>query len=155
MSDDEPDFFEENIETNREVCSNCFRKVIIVIPKEERTPLHANESIKRMIADGRYPGKESEMCYPSISDVNQRHTPSTGIACECGVIDHDTKLRPLNKDQMIGRSKRLLNRLEAMGYDVDKDEFFDVVRSMKEDPNKQFDDREIFATAIEDSVNHG
>lgn len=155
MSDDESDFFEENIETNREVCSNCFRKVIIVIPKEERTPLRANESVKRMIADGRYPGKDSEMCYPSISDVHQRHTSSTGIACECGVIDHDTKLRPLTKEKMIDHSHRLIERLEKMGHEVDKDEFFDVVRSMKEDPNKQFDDREIFATAIEDSVNNG
>lgn len=155
MSEDEPDFFEENIETNREVCSNCFRQVLIVIPKEERTPAQANQSVEQMVADGRYPGEEAEMCYPSLSDVDQRHTSSTGIACECGVIDHDTKLRPLSKDQMIGRSKRLLNRIEEQEYDVDKDDFFDVVRDMKEDPDEQFDDREIFATAIEDSLNHG
>lgn len=145
------DLMEEEIEDNREVCSNCFRKVLIVIPKEERTPANASSNIEAMVSDGRYPNDGAEVCYPTVTGRNQS---STGIACECGVIDHDTKLRPLKKERVMENAKRLTDRLEEHEYSVDDTLFLDIVRDMKEDPANQFDDREIFTTAIEFSVDY-
>lgn len=139
-----------SLESDREVCSNCYRKSIIWIPQEEMIPSSASTSIEQMVADGRFPGKESEICYPTVG----KDRFGSGVACKCGVVDTYTKIRPLTKERTLDCTPRIIRRLEERGLDVDEDEFYDVVRSMKEDPSVQFDDREIFLTAIEDSINN-
>lgn len=143
-----PEAILRSLENDRGVCSNCFRNSIEWIPKEERIPPTASTLIEQMISDGMFPGKESEICYPTVGTGRR----GSGVACKCGVVDTYTKVRPLSKERALDCTGRLINRIEERGIELDEDEFYDVVRSMKSEPSNQFDDRDIFLTAIADST---
>lgn len=159
-SDEEKSVFQAEIQgpENSDICDNCFRRTHVVVENWEPIKFDArtkewkihrpSKKVRKLLQPKRFPvdGNIIQAFDPWKSCGTY---PGTFSTCECGVISKGAKLRPLDKRQMIQHGERVCERLEESDYDIDRDSFFDTLRMLKEDPDEQFADEDIFIQATE------
>ncbi len=147
---DEDSVFFRRIESNSDICSNCYRRVRYTIPSRDFLPEFMNESNKEMHSD--------EMEYdPDVDgdffDDQRSGRPSVFQRyCPCGAVDLDLKLRPMDKDEVMDVAQRIEKHLLEQEVEFDIDTFYDSVRSEKSNPDNQFNEEKIFEVSIERAI---
>lgn len=153
MSDelDRDSVFYKKIESNEDICSNCYRRVRYTVPSDEFLPERMNDSTKQMISDERIYREEVDGEY--FDDKNNSGSPSVFRRfCPCGSVELDIKLRPLGSDEVMDLARRIEARLEEEQVNFDSDIFYDSVRDKKSDPDKQFNEEKIFEESVEGAL---
>lgn len=145
-------WFEAVIWHSREVCSHCF------------TPLRRLATIERdhwgnavevsTLTEGAVRGFDHEPAPPTAmgSAPLARERTTCG---ECGSVGGLAMSDPLSEREAVDRVPALIGRLESLGHVVDAGEVYDAVRELKTDPERQANDKRIFATAAALGVMHG
>lgn len=78
------------------------------------------------------------------------------LICECGVYHSQDTIRPVSKDTAIEMTHRLVERLDEVGVEVDKDKLYDEVRERFSDPDMQGKQDRAFKEAVQLAVmSHG
>lgn len=143
--------FVRKLQWNRAVCSNCFRRLydpaeINYLVQNDGYPKPVRKSLKDVLLPHRdfLPGIES-VPYPAAGVGMTR-------SCKCGMLSHSTTMRPVDTGTLITLGTRVVDRLEEQDYQLDEDEFFDSIRSMKSDPDEQHKDDSILERAVSEAV---
>lgn len=142
--------FDELIMGNPDVCSNCFRKIrdryqinLVNVKGEAHELRRSTEKIVR--TDNDY--NDSELA----DFVESDETCENGVPyCECGIVlpGFETE-RPLSKAKFLENRNRLVDRLEEVGLDFDRDEFREYCYQAKTNPDNQFCEHRIYRHAID------
>lgn len=139
---DEDSQFFRKVESNSDICSNCYRRI--------RHRLQPHHSLPEAVGQKLEYTNEAYFAY--FDDSQESGRPSIKRSyCECGFAD-DGKLRPFDKDEMMDISLRVVERLEEEGIEINHDVFFDYVREAKSDPDMQFNEEVIFEDATQKSI---
>lgn len=134
--------FYKKIESNPNICTNCYRRL--------SQKLEPHESMPDCVA----PKKEYEnsVHFDYFDDKEKSGKPSVQrSSCKCGFVDSG-KIRPLDKKEFMKVAVRVRNRLEEEEIDFDEDIFFDKVREEKANPDNQFNEEVILENAIDKSL---
>lgn len=169
----------EEVRSDPDVCSNCFRRThdryernyrLEVVQKEDEDgklrwtvePVEVTQEVKRVFDPVQQEVVE-ELEAAIETDVyklpeNVIRIPERGghrgfvTACECGFRyspESDWKNRPLDKSTFFDYAENLLARLRESGASIDEDTYFEELDARKSDPDNQFADDRIFREAIE------
>lgn len=134
--------FYENIEGNRSICSNCYRRLI----DAKLTPHH---TLPDTVSD--YVEYSDSIYFDYFDDHAGTGRPSVKESyCECGAVDN-VKIRPFDKEEMIEVAVRVNKRLEEEDIEFDTDVFFRVVKEGKSDPDNQFNEEKLLEKAVEEA----
>lgn len=144
MTDDDESFFDKQFEHDREICSNCYRRVRTVVSVEDYAPEFLNDSLRDTLADDIEHAPHTELDYPPPD----RNAHSFRRVCECGCVDTGAKIRPLSKEKVMTYVGHIADRLDEKDFEFDEDVLYDTARAMKENPEYQFDEERIFEAAI-------
>lgn len=92
------------------------------------------------------------MDFDYFGDEHNSGRPSIHRAyCECGFVDSG-KIRPLDTDQLIQVSIRVLERLDEEDIEIDENVFFSHIRAEKSNPDSQFNEEAILEKATEGAI---
>lgn len=142
--------FKSVIQQNREVCSNCFRRI-----RTHEMPSHVNRftatdpviPIRRTVKDY-FTGFYENSLNLEESDY--------GSACKCGSIGHSTTSRTadnsLTKPQAIELSIPLGVRLRESGVDFDGATLVRTIFILKSQPEVANCDDEIFGVSVQRAI---
>ena len=143
-------WFEAVIWHSREVCSHCF------------TPLRRLATIERdhwgnavevsTLTEGAVRGFD-EVALDAHGAITKH--PERTTCGECGSVGGLAMSDPLSEREAVDRVPALIERLESLGHVVDAGDVYDAVRELKTDPERQANDKRIFATAAALGVIHG
>lgn len=139
---DDDSTFSQKVEYNREVCTNCYRRLYF-----EYEPHHSHPDSVSDIRE-----YDENVGFDYFSDRGKTGHPSVPRShCKCGSVD-GSKIRPFDKEDTVNAAIRIKNRLEEQDVDIDVETYFDVVKRKKSDPEKQFNEEVIFEEAVEKSL---
>lgn len=134
--------FSEKIEHNKNICSNCYRRLITKILEPHNT-LPDVVTQQREYSDSVY--------FDYFGDEYESGRPSRKKSyCECGSVD-DGKIRPFDESQMMDVAVRVRQRLAEKDVEVDEDVFFESIKS--EFPDHRFNEEKILEKATERAIN--
>lgn len=149
---DDPDLFVERIQQNPNVCSNCFRRTHVRFRLTHRYQTYDGELVCEEVDGEAYPKPRRARKGVTVRDVfpaDQAASTHETNRCPCGAYSNYTTLRPLDKDRLIEYGQRVaeeFNRQEDVRFDDDA--FFDTLRELKSNPDRQFEDDSIFTEAV-------
>ena len=135
--------FYRKIESNPNICTNCYRRLsFIAKPDEDR--MHHSVTPKREYQD--------HVDFDYFDDKHETGRPSVKRSfCKCGFVDAG-KIRPLEKSELMEVAVRVRERLEEEDVSFDKDIFFESVRIEKSNPDNQFNEEAILENAVNESL---
>lgn len=100
------------------------------------------------------PRRSTEQTERAVLMAEQPASSHMTDVCECGTYKNSTTVRPLTKRRMIEYGKHLADELERRpDIEIDRDVFFDTLRTLKSDEDRQFEDDSLFAAAVQQSCN--
>lgn len=135
--------FYRKIESNPNICTNCYRRLSFVAKPDENR-MHYSVTARREYQD--------HVDFDYFDDKHESGRPSVKRSfCKCGFVDSG-KIRPLDAKELMNVSTRVRDRLEEENIDVDVDVFFDTIRNEKSNPDNQFNEEAILEEAIERSL---
>lgn len=138
---DKESTFNEKVERNSEICSNCYRRLKY---RYESGGPEINTD---------YCEYEDHVGFGYVKDEIHTKRPSVKRSyCSCGVIDQGVKFRPFNAEDFKEAAIRVSSRLEEQDISFDKDVFFNFVREEISDPSFQFNEEVILEEAVENAV---
>jgi hypothetical protein len=144
----EESIYEEEIEQNNEICSNCFRRIKFSIEPPERIPSFVSD-IQEYESHAESVWVEENKQVEGKADAGRPNVKRT--ACKCGCVSAYTKVdRPVKDYQKY--SERIIERLYEEGFTVNESQFLDCVHSLKSDPDYQHKPEAIFNEATEFST---
>lgn len=147
-------FFDELLFENPEVCSHCFSRI------RDRT-----EHDTEFLGTGNRPTETLERAGKGVVGHDERQlddygaitTPFARTYCgECGSpggTDDPKRIRSLQ--QVRGHGDAILRRLHEAGYYPDVQTFYTALERLKQNPDRQGQDREILAAASFLAVERG
>lgn len=134
--------FYRKIESNPNICTNCYRRISQEIEPHETMP-------ECVTAEREY---QDSVYFGYFDDRHKSGRPSVQRSfCKCGFVDAG-KIRPLDKKELMEVAVRVRDRLEEEEIQFDEDIFFDCVKAEKSDPDNQFNEEAILEKAIERSL---
>lgn len=134
--------FENEIEHDANICSNCYRRIKYRFEPHESMPDTVNSILE-------YTDSTS---FDYFHDKEGTGRPCVKTSyCECGFAD-DGKIRPLDKEEMLSCAVRIDERLNEKDIDHNSDVFFNIVRQEATDPDSQFNEEKSFEKAVEHSI---
>lgn len=150
MSVSKPDYLEEDsvfvqkVESDRNVCSSCYRKI-----REHSDP---HPDLPDVVSGITEYNPDTETGY--FDDFKFSGRPSVKHRyCVCGVVDwNDAKIRPLSLDEMMETAERVSERLAESGVEHDRDVFLSYVEDHAQLPEYQFREEKVFEEAVEVSL---
>ena len=148
------EWFEDEIWHDHRVCSNCFAalKATCWLEWTDNGKQKSTEDAWRT-PDAEL-GEDLEDPPESVVSVQPKATSRTTCR-QCGSVGGLSQRDPLDRQTARQCGLRLARRLGDRGYDVDEYELVAVVGQLKSDPERQADDKKIFATAAALGVKHG
>lgn len=168
LEKEEKTVFQEVVEEDPGVCENCFRRTHQVeedwAPNQERLVtrgydghFHSMDASDRQekFSDKRFsPIDENvEKVYPERREA--KGAPKGRNVCErCGILD-SSKIRPVSKSDAIQFTLNLIDRLEEAEESFDEDVLFTCVKRLKERPDHQALDDDIFAASVKVAIRYG
>jgi len=135
--------FYRKVESNPNICTNCYRRISFVAkPDEER--MHHSVTARREYED--------HVEFDYFDDKHETGRPSVKRSfCKCGFVDTG-KIRPLDKKELMKVAVRVRNRLDEEEIEFDEDEFFGSVKREKSNPDNQFNEEAILENAVNESL---
>ena len=135
--------FYRKIESNPNICTNCYRRISFVAkPDEER--MHHSVTARREYED--------HVEFDYFDDKHETGRPSVKRSfCKCGFVDAG-KIRPLDKKELMKVAVRVRDRLDEEEIEFDEDEFFGSVKREKSNPDNQFNEEAILENAVNESL---
>lgn len=151
-TDESPDLFAEYLQRNRDVCSNCFRRTHVTMVRTHRYETYDGELVVEKVDGDRYPKPRRAQKDVTERDVRYADTAASDHEtnrCPCGMMSNYATLRPIDTDTAIEYAQRIIAELKRQDdvRVVDEDAFYETVREWKSDPDRQFEDDEMFAEA--------
>lgn len=140
MSDelDKDSTFFQTIEQNQDICSNCYRRLSYRLQPHHTLPDCVTEHLEyTSAAQSAHFGDEDNTGRPSVKRTY----------CECGDVD-GSKIRPLSKSELMEVAVRVKDRLEEEQIDINEDDYFEMVRTLKSSPDAQFNEEKIIEKAV-------
>lgn len=138
----EKSVFEEEIEEDSNICSNCYRRI--------KYRFEPHETMPDTVTSITEYSDSTDFDY--FHDRNNTGRPCVKRSyCKCGFVD-DGKIRPLDKEEMMDCAYRIHGHLTEKDVEHDSDTFFSVMRSEASNPDSQFDEEASFEKAIKKSI---
>lgn len=138
----EDSIFCKKVEYNPDICTNCYRRL-----SYKSSP---HESYPKCVTDHKEYTDNVDFAY--FDDEDKTGRPSVHRSyCECGFVDSG-KIRPLDTEELIQVSVRVLDRFNEEEVEIDEDIFFSQVREEKSNPDNQFNEEVILEKAAEESI---
>lgn len=133
----EDSVFVRKIESDSNICSNCFRK----IREHHETKHDVASSITEY---------EDDVDFSYFDDFVDTGRPNIHKAyCPCGAVDwNDVRVRPLDMEQMMQAGTRIVKHLMEKGYIVDEERFFEIIEEEANLPENQFREEVVFEEAV-------
>jgi len=133
--------FVQKIETDSNICNNCFRKV-----REHSEAMH--DSV------GSITEYEDHADFAYFDDFVHTGRPSIEKAyCECGAVDwNEFRIRPLSVEEMKQCGQRIINHLMEKGFVLDEETFFTIIEDEGPLPENQYKEEEVFEKAVSQSL---
>lgn len=134
--------FYKRIENNTSICKNCYRKL-----KEYSSPHHT-------YPDCVSPHVEYENHTESFwfDDKLKTARPSVKrVHCSCGDVD-GAKIRPVNRDEVMKMSSRIIENLRTQDFIIDEDAFFGYIKNNIDNGDFRFNEEKYFEEATDESL---
>lgn len=141
------------VQSNPDVCGNCFRRTHNTYDRN-----YAIDVVK--VDDFEWEPYPRKVELPSRSFPvyeNRKAVPEDPAAhglrrnCACGYPAGE-QLRPLPKRLFFSYAENLFDRYLELGVEVDRERFFDALKSLKTDPAEQFADDRLFEKATRQAL---
>lgn len=153
------DRFDELLFDNPEICSHCFSRI------RDRTEYSEEERRGATLGTGNKPTETLERAGDGTLGQDIREHNKYGTKREyyprtycdnCGSPGGTADGSHIHSTQSaLGCAYQIVRRLHEMGYYPDIHTLFETVEHLKSKPDKQGQDREIFATAVHLSIERG
>lgn len=135
--------FTQEIENNPHICDNCYRRLRYVLKPHESVPDVVTDKLEYT----------NSAYFGHFDDKQETGRPSRKKSyCECGSVDDNAKIRPFDKKQLLEAGERVVERLSEEDFEVDEEQFLDVVYKNKSEPDNQFNEEVILEEATERSL---
>lgn len=140
----------EYIQRNPDICSNCFRRIRETYERNYAVGIAGRELYAKKLPRDT---PDLKITLDDKTDYVAKDPASVGTrtVCECGVPPGAT-VRPLSKERFMDHGQRLadrINELRVSGNKVDEATFFTELEHLKSQPDNQFDEDAMYASAVD------